>query len=56
MVKNLLTLIWYPIVKPDAYLAIELTFERNERLTMKKMILSGVRKFGCVALAGLTLL
>ena len=55
MVKNLLTLIWYPIVKPDAYLAIELTFERNERLTMKKMILSGVRKFGCVALAGLTI-
>ena len=43
------------IVKPDAYLAIEMKFERNERLTMKKKTLSDVRKFGCMMLAGLAM-
>jgi len=30
MVKNLLTLSWYYIVKPDAYLAIEMKFDKTE--------------------------
>ncbi|GAK68817.1 putative lytic murein transglycosylase [Agrobacterium rubi TR3 = NBRC 13261] len=45
----------YYIVKPDAYLAIELKFERNERLPMKKLILSPIRKFGCIAFAGIAI-
>ena len=43
------------IVKPDAYLAIEMKFERNERLPMKKLILSHIRKFGCMAFAGIAI-